>query len=864
VKQVAPIHPDEEKRLLRLRKLMVLDSPPETLFDEIVKLASEICAVPIALISLIDENRQWFKANIGLSDVLETPRDIAFCAHTILQNDIYEIPDASQDAKFKNNPLVTEIPNIRFYAGAPISMPGAECVGTLCVIDNHPKHLTESQKHMLVQLAKIVSAALLQREKTIHEIQTKSNKLAAIIESSVDAVISKSLDGIVVSWNHGAEQLFGYSAQEMIGQPITRLFPEDRLEEAAQFLQQLKNNQYIKQYETERLNKSGEVIKISVSLSPVRNANGEVVGISKIARDITAQQKVISALAEEHERLKVTMASIGDAVITTDQNGLVEYLNPVAELLTGWSSSEAHGLPLQHVFKIVNESTAEPCRNPVEICLKENRTVGLDTHAILVSRDGSYYGIEDSAAPIRDAHGKTLGAVLVFHDVTAQRKMVNEMTYRATHDELTGIFNRTEFEHMLDVVLNNSRDENQEHALMYIDLDQFKVINETAGHYAGDLLLREVVDVIEKCMRTSDTLARLGGDEFGIILQSCGAEPAMRISQQICQRLDKYRFNHENKRYRIGASIGLVIIDSHWDSITSILQAADRACYAAKEAGRNRVHLYLDADHAIEVRKGEMQWATRIEQAIEDNQFVLFCQRIMPLDETTGCRGEILLRMKDSKGELIQPSAFLPAAERFHMASRIDRWVLKEVFEWMRTHADSLKHIDSLSVNLSGQSIGDSTFHQYVLELIQNTPIDCNKLCFEITETSAITNLALATRFIDAMRKHNIRFSLDDFGSGVSSFGYLKNLSVDYLKIDGQFIRDIANDPIDQATVRCISEVARVTGKKTIAEWVEDEPAEIMLKNIQIDFSQGYLRHRPAPLMHMLDVKCTYKSRELH
>jgi len=564
-------------------------------------------------------------------------------------------------------------------------------------------------------------------------------------------------------------------------------------------------------------------------------------------------------LENEKERLRVTLDSIGDAVIATNKLGIIEYLNPVAEAMTGWPHDQALGLPLLQVFNIINENTRSAASDPVKLCLSEQQTVNLAKSTLLLSRDGQEYGIEDSAAPIRDKQGNIIGVVLVFHDVTAQRQMANEINYRASHDLLTGLLNRTEFEDLLDKALLAIREQAKEHALIYINLDQFKVINDTCGHAAGDKLLKEIVVVIESCIRNSDTLARLGGDEFGVFLDSCGgAEPAMRIAQQICQRIDEHRFMHEKQRFHIGASIGLVMIDDHWSEVTTIMQAADNACYAAKEAGRNRVHLYFDADHAIESRRGEMKWTTRIEQAIEDNQFVLFCQRITALNKNGGGHGEVLLRMKDGNGGLISPSAFLPAAERFHMATRIDRWVVRELFEWMSLHTDELAHMDIISVNLSGQSISDRKFHQYVLEHIDLLALDCSKLCFEITETAAITNLSEAHAFIETMRSHHVRFSLDDFGSGVSSFGYLKHLPVDFLKIDGQFIRGLIDNQIDQATVRCINEVAKVTGKKTIAEWVEDEPVEHMLREMGIDYTQGFLRHRPAPIKHLLDINCSY------
>jgi EAL domain-containing protein (putative c-di-GMP-specific phosphodiesterase class I) len=353
-------------------------------------------------------------------------------------------------------------------------------------------------------------------------------------------------------------------------------------------------------------------------------------------------------------------------------------------------------------------------------------------------------------------------------------------------------------------------------------------------------------------------VARIGGDEFAIILRKCETEKSMNIAKTICKLVSEYRFYHEANVFEIGASIGLVIINASWESEAKLLKAADSACYQAKREGRNRVHVYYDEDIKLDSGQVEIQWASRIEQALEEESFVLFCQRIMPLNHEGLEHAEILIRMKDKSGDLIPPSDFFPAAERFNMASRIDKWVVKAVFEWMKANAKSIDHIESLSVNLSGQSLGDLAFHHFVIDLITTMQVDCSKLCFEVTETSAITNITDAKIFINAMHHLGVKFSLDDFGSGFSSFGYLKNLSVDYLKIDGQFIRDLLENKVGQATVRCITEVARATGKQTIAEWVDNAPVENMLKSMGVDFTQGYLKHKPAPLSFMLETNCSY------
>lgn len=837
----------EIARLARLKKLSVLDSANEPLFDAITKLASQICRTPIALISLIDEERQWFKANVGLEGVSETPREYAFCAHTIQQDEILEVSDASLDPRFRQNPLVLGNPNIRFYAGAPLTMPDGYRMGSLCVIDRSPSLLSENQRQSLLSLADIVSLALIMRENAISDIQTHAAKLASLIEHSQDAIITKTLEGIITSWNPSAERLFGYSQQEVLGQNIRLLFPEERLAEETTFIEKIRNHQSVTHFETNRKSKTGETIDVSISLSPLLDSENQLIGISKIIRDISRETQLRNALLHQHERLKVTMDSIGDAVITTDAIGIIDYLNPVAEKMTGWGLHEAIGQPLQAVFNIINEKSRLPCLDPVALCLSEKKVFALANDTVLINRQGIEFGIEDSAAPIRGRNNEILGVVLVFHDVTLQRQLANEISFRASHDVLTGLLNRTEFEQVLTLHLKNQREPFQMSALLFIDLDQFKLVNDACGHNAGDTVLREVAHMMQSCVRSTDTLARIGGDEFAIILSKCDIEKAMKLAKMLCRQIDQYRYIHQNQKFKIGASIGLVMIDDQWSSVEEIMQAADSACYEAKRAGRNRVHPYYDKLSAIDSNRHQIQWASRLEQALEDQRFILFYQKIQPIQPSLSSHIEILLRLNDDNGVLIEPSQFLPAAERFNLIGRIDRWVITEVMTWISSH-HQLSEIDTIAINLSGHSLSDLAFHQFALQLVDAAPSCAKKLCIEITETVAITNISYAKKFIQSMKQYGVRFSLDDFGSGVSSFGYLNNLPVDYLKIDGQFIEDILENNIGRAIVRCISDIAHVTNTKTIAEWVDSQAVANFLGDMGIDYLQGFMIHRPEPL----------------
>jgi diguanylate cyclase (GGDEF)-like protein/PAS domain S-box-containing protein len=582
-------------------------------------------------------------------------------------------------------------------------------------------------------------------------------------------------------------------------------------------------------------------------------ANGVPARLIGACQDVTERRRLVAELAEQHEVLRVTLNSIGEAVITTDAQGRVSWLNPTAERFTGWPATEAIGRQLAEVFSIADEQTLEILADSLAACLAEGRPASVSRAALLTARDGRQYGIDEHAAPIRAGNGALLGFVLVFRDVSETRRMAGEMTYRATHDQLTGLINRTEFEARLARVLQRTKEDASEHSLLYIDLDQFKVVNDTCGHAIGDHLLRQVARLLGSTVRASDTLARLGGDEFAIILEGCSGAPAQVVAQKICDRMDDFRFMHDEKRCRIGTSIGLVPINEGWASISAIWQAADTACYAAKEAGRNRVHVWYETDLVMQARHLETQWSSRIERALDDDSFVLYAQRIAPLHgKSTGTRAEILLRMRNKDGSLTPPGAFLPAAERFHLISRVDRWVVGRAIAWMR-QAPSLDMIDSISINLSGLSVGDRAFHAWAGKILTDAgPHICSRLCLEITETAAITNPADAASFIQAVRVLGVKVALDDFGSGASSFGYLKSLPVDYLKIDGQFIRDLVTDKLDRAAVRCFVDVAKVIGVETVAEFVDDPAVLDHLHEIGVDFAQGFLMHRPEPIETLL------------
>ena len=546
---------------------------------------------------------------------------------------------------------------------------------------------------------------------------------------------------------------------------------------------------------------------------------------------------------QEQERARVTLHSIGDAVITTDDEGLIDYVNPVAEALTGWTQAEALGQPLERIMHLIDEATLQPADSPLALC--DNATQTLTSHVALVRRDGTTIAIDDSAAPIHDRQGAVVGGVLVFRDVTIARSMEQRMTWAATHDTLTGLVNRREFESRVDVALASARSSARHHVLLYMDLDQFKVVNDTAGHAAGDGLLKQIALLLQDKLRASDTLARLGGDEFGVLLDGCPLDRAELIAADLLAAVKDFRFNWEGKVFTVGISIGVVAIDSDSVSRTEIFGAADASCYAAKERGRNRVFVFHHADADIVERRRDMDWAGRLGRALDENRFVLYYQpyRTLAAGDPGAKHVEILLRLIDEDGSVVLPGSFLPAAERYNAMPAIDHWVIRTAFSRYKDLVAPL----ICAINLSGTSLNSEGLLEFIRAQARIHALPRGVVCFEITETAAINNLRRATQFIKDVKALGFYFALDDFGSGSSSFGHLKNLPVDYLKIDGGFVQDIAVDPLDRAMTETINLVGHIMGLKTVAEFAETEAVIGELKAMGVDFAQGYGVQRPQP-----------------
>ena len=546
------------------------------------------------------------------------------------------------------------------------------------------------------------------------------------------------------------------------------------------------------------------------------------------------------ALQFEKERAQVTLSSIADAVITSDDKGLVIYMNDAAERLTGITISNAAGQSLQSLFHLMTE----------------DKTASLDSawltdaasafNEVLLARvDGQTFTISKSASPLHDAKGLLFGTVTVLHDVTLLRALSQQLSYQARYDALTGLINRYEFDCKAQAAIEDVASGSRAHCLAYIDLDKFKIVNDTCGHAAGDFLLKQLAEHLKAKVRSSDSLARLGGDEFALLLMGCSLDKAHDIVNSLLQAVQDYCFTFEGKVFKVGASIGLIEIRSDQNhTLGDLLSRVDSACYAAKSDGGNRIHIYRADDRLIEDRNSQLQWVSRINAALEHNQYVLYMQPLAGLKMNDEQHCELLIRLQGEDGKLYLPGSFLPIAERYHMMPQIDRWVVNAALTIIARKGPAFKMV--CAINLSGQSLSQDGFLDYVINQIKLHKVNAKQLCFEITETAVITNLNKARQFIQALRAIGCKFSLDDFGSGLSSFAYLKNLSVDIIKIDGLFVKAIENNTIDRAMVESINNIGHVMGLQTIAEFAENDAIINMLKEIGVDYAQGYGVAMPA------------------
>ncbi|HEY7752836.1 MAG TPA: EAL domain-containing protein [Steroidobacteraceae bacterium] len=550
-------------------------------------------------------------------------------------------------------------------------------------------------------------------------------------------------------------------------------------------------------------------------------------------------------------RAELALEALGEGLVTTDAHGLVDYVNRAAEAMSGLRREDAAGQPFGALIGFVDENDRRPLPDPVQQCLTAGARVNLGRRALLIVRGtGTELGVEASASPIRGGDGEVAGVAVVLHDVSEQRGITQQMSYQASHDALTGLVNRREFERRLQEALEAARATRQGHVMCYLDLDRFKAVNDTSGHLAGDNMLREIAALIREAVRDSDTVARLGGDEFGVLLVGCPLEKARQIADDIWRAIGEYRFVWKDRIFSVGVSIGLVEVTPESNSLEEILSAADSACYVAKRQGDSHVHVYSSHDEAVARSRGEIHWLQRLQAALRDGFFELYVQPIEPTRPGGAGGGpamEVFVRLHD-EGQPVAPAEFFPAAERYRLMSLIDRWVLGSALAALTAGAIRIPAGRSLSINVSAQTLADPTFLEFVVDELDRTGVAPAQICFEVAETSVIGNIEQARRFIDVLHGMGCRFALDDFGTDLGGFANLRQLPMDYLKIGGDFMRDLGRDSVNQAMVSAVVGMARTLNFRLVAEQIEDLAALEAARAMGIDFVQGHAIGRPRPL----------------
>ena len=711
----------------------------------------------------------------------------------------------------------------------------------------------------LVGVAILRTQRLIRKEDAFHAaLRSSQQRYDHAVSGTNDGIFDWSLASRELYLSPRFEELLGYAPgtlRESAGSFMRRVHPGDRRRTLALLKQHLARGDPF-DLEFRLRMRDGAYRWYRARGRSVLGERGKPQHLAGSLADISDRKRAEAQTHEQKERAQVTLASIADAVITVDMAGSVEYMNPVAERLTGWRDAEARGVALPQVFSVLDEATGQAVADPVARAFRDGTTIQSEGSIVLRRRNDAPIAIDFAAAPIRDNARDIAGVVLVFHDMTRERQYATRLAHLASHDALTGLLNRREFERRVTMALVENQYEQHHHAVLYLDLDEFKVVNDTCGHAAGDELLRQVSALLRPKLREGDTLARLGGDEFGVLLEHCAPGPAFTIADTLRKAIGDHHFQWNQRSFKIGASVGVVNVAGGPQTLAGVLSAADAACYMAKEKGRNRVQVYSPESDEVTLRKGEMEWVNRLHRALGDNQFCLYAQ---PVQGTRGDEGsppyiELLLRLRSEDGELVPPTAFIPAAERYHVMPAIDRWVISTAFAMLARRFEAVTEpatIGVYAINVSGASIGDEEFLDFVQTQFVRYAVPHANVCFEITETTAVASLSKATAFMTTLRALGCRFALDDFGVGVSSFTYLKHLPVDYLKIDGSFVKDMLQDPVSHAMVEAIHRIGHLMGKKTIAESVESRDVLKALRAIGVDYAQGFAIAVPAPLGQM-------------
>ncbi len=721
--------------------------------------------------------------------------------------------------------------------------------------DNH-RRITPDRDDEVGEISHTINDLLDQQERQQSELQglLKSRQdsqqqehqlVQTLYESTSSALLVLNFEtNLVHSENHRFLELFSFSPSDLgINEALTKMGFDNLLEDLRNPNQRFTDRQV-------KCKAVGMTPRIfNLSLQNLHADNEKLL----ILDDVTAKVNSQQSLYQEKERARLTLVSIQDAVITTDTEGRVLYLNPKAEQLTSYSSSEAKGKPIDKILNLGALNSRQPIPHPAYTCLSQYREVPWDQQGLILKGGKDTLIVEGSTTPMYDDNDKLTGLVNSFHDVTALRRLSGEVSHHTSHDLLTGLLNRRQFEKKLHTLLEQINHRTNPGILLFINLDQFRVINENCGQVGGDQLLCNIAKIIQNTIEQQTnvnySLARLERDDFSLLLDNFDQQQAIEVADNILQRIKAALFLWEGTSFPISASIGIVPLKEIGHRKVGIISLAEHACKTAKLRGRNRYHIYENDDKELNQIHDSALLVPEINLAIEEERLELYCQRIKTADNgAVGEHMEVLIRMHDRQGNLVRPDLFLPTAEHYHLMPSVDQWVVTRTLDWLANLPADYSNLTNCAINLSGQSLNDDQFINMLKALISESPVPTEKICFEITETVAINNFKQTQELVTSLRKMGCRFSLDDFGSGMSSFAYLKHLPVDHLKIDGMFVENIDHSDIDFAIVKSIHNVGKALGMKTIAEYVKNDAIEEKLLEIGVDYLQGYNIEKPHAL----------------
>jgi diguanylate cyclase (GGDEF)-like protein/PAS domain S-box-containing protein len=701
------------------------------------------------------------------------------------------------------------------------------------------------------QLTSAVNKLLENLELRGARLQDREQLFQRLVETVHDAVLVHRRQ--ILFANARFLSLLGATAAEVVGRSLADFVGPEYVELVENNLRRrLMGEPAPERYEVELLGAKGQVTRVELSSTLIDSAGEPALLLTVLEMMPGAAPTAVT----QKPRAMATLDAMGESVITVDADGHIDYINHAAEVLLGMQFDQVMGKSFPEVATLVDETDRHSLGDPVRKALTTGGRVTMGRRAALVPAPiggvtGPERSVEISVTPLRFDGKDIQGLVIVLHDTSELRGLTRQMTYQASHDALTGLVNRREFERRLQEAMDSAQTGDVGHALCYLDLDRFKVVNDTCGHTAGDNMLREVASIIREAVRDSDTVGRIGGDEFALLLVGCPLEKARQICDNVVRSVNDYRFVWKDKIFNIGVSIGLVEIGRDSGSLEDIMTSADSACYVAKKQGGLHVHVYSAREEASARHSGEIQWLRRLQGALRDNKFELYFQPIVHA-RAGGVRGpalEVFVRLEGENGQPPPPPAeFIRAAERYRLMPLVDRWVVRAVLAALGRGGLKLPPGRSVAINIAGQTLGDAEFLEFVVECFDHTGASPSEICFEVTESSVVANLDHAHRFIAVLHGMGCEFALDDFGSGLSSFSTLKTLPMDYLKIDGSFIRNLGTDSVNQAMVAAMIELSRSLNFRIVAEQVEDQSSLDAVTGMGIDFVQGFAVGRPQRL----------------